>query len=77
VCRCSQEQQEQLLNEARAVLGRSAFRFRPPWARIISGADEGVYGWIALNYLEGKPLGAGAGEWAGRPAWLFRSLWWG
>ena len=28
-------------------------RFQDPWARIISGEDEGVYGWIALNYLAG------------------------
>lgn len=51
---CSQEQQGQLLAGVRRVLGSSAFRFSPPWARIISGADEGVYGWIALNYLEGE-----------------------
>lgn len=28
-------------------------RFEPAWARIISGVDEGVYGWIALNYALG------------------------
>lgn len=28
-------------------------RFRPGWARIISGEQEGIYGWIALNYLTG------------------------
>ena len=28
-------------------------RFHSRWARIISGADEGVYGWIALNYMTG------------------------
>lgn len=30
-----------------STLGR---RFRPEWARVVSGEDEGVYGWIALNY---------------------------
>ena len=25
-------------------------RFEPEWARVISGENEGVYGWIALNY---------------------------
>lgn len=25
-------------------------RFQPGWARVISGSDEGVFGWIALNY---------------------------
>ena len=28
-------------------------RFENHWAHIISGADEGVYGWIALNYATG------------------------
>ncbi len=28
-------------------------RFQPTWARIISGVQEGVYGWVALNYQEG------------------------
>ena len=31
----------------------TACRFQSRWARIISGADEGVYGWIALNYMTG------------------------
>ena len=30
-----------------------ARRFEPGWARTITGADEGVYGWIALNYMTG------------------------
>lgn len=28
-------------------------RFQPEWARIITGEDEGVFGWVALNYLVG------------------------
>jgi hypothetical protein len=51
---CSEEQQAGLLNGARSVLEGSVFRFQPSWARIISGADEGVYGWVALNYLKGE-----------------------
>lgn len=52
--RCSEGQQGVLLAGVRGVLQRSAFRFLPAWARIISGTDEGVYGWVALNYLEGE-----------------------
>ncbi|EFN50868.1 hypothetical protein CHLNCDRAFT_141807 [Chlorella variabilis] len=51
--RLSAAQQEGLLEGVRDVLQHSVFRFSPPWARIISGVDEGVYGWVALNYMEG------------------------
>ena len=53
VCALSAQQQSGLLAGVRRVLEGSAFRFQAPWARIISGADEGVYGWVALNYLQG------------------------
>ncbi|GIL43178.1 hypothetical protein Vafri_991 [Volvox africanus] len=42
-----------LMERTRDVLRSSGFRFEPDWARIISGTDEGVYGWIAINYLRG------------------------
>ncbi|PSC71682.1 putative apyrase 7 [Micractinium conductrix] len=57
----SEQQQAELLQVARRVLGGSAFRFQPPWARIISGTDEGVFGWVALNYLEGRLQAAAGG----------------
>ena len=47
------------------MLGRSRFRFQPPWARIISGADEGVFGWIALNYLSGAHCSVLTVQWVG------------
>lgn len=47
------EQQQELLVTAGDVLAASPFRFKPGWARTITGADEGVHGWIALNYVTG------------------------
>ncbi|PNH09507.1 Ectonucleoside triphosphate diphosphohydrolase 7 [Tetrabaena socialis] len=47
-------QQRLLMANTREVLRTSGFRFEPGWARIISGTDEGVYGWIAINYLRGN-----------------------
>ncbi|KAK2075881.1 hypothetical protein QBZ16_001623 [Prototheca wickerhamii] len=44
--------QAALLRAVRAVLARSGFLFRPDWASVISGTDEGLYGWVALNYEE-------------------------
>lgn len=46
-------QQEALLAGCRRVLAASRFRFEDPWVRTISGVDEGVFGWVALNYLSG------------------------
>ena len=67
---CSDRQQGELLSGVRQVLGRSRFRFQPPWARIITGTDEGVFGWIALNYLSGAQQHACGGmAWHGMAAW--------
>ncbi|KAK3252171.1 hypothetical protein CYMTET_38520 [Cymbomonas tetramitiformis] len=53
VRKLEQEQRGMLFGAVRATLGNSGFKFRPEWARVISGKDEGVYGWIALNYATG------------------------
>lgn len=41
---------EILMSERRPLLPP---RFQPGWAKVVTGADEGVYGWIALNYATG------------------------
>jgi len=61
-------QQARALERCRSVLNRSAFgtkqrtsperlqnvsRTSPPNVRVITGADEGLYGWIAANYAAG------------------------
>ena len=44
-----------LLACVRAALAASPFRFeRSQWARAITGEDEAVYGWLALNVFTGK-----------------------
>ncbi|KAL0038169.1 hypothetical protein WJX79_005885 [Trebouxia sp. C0005] len=47
------ESQSILLSNIQNALQGSPFRFEPSWAKVISGIEEGVYGWIALNYLTG------------------------
>jgi len=49
-----------VLAAARTVLANSGFRFEDPWARVLSGRDEGIYGWTALN-AAAQTLGGGGG----------------
>ena len=46
----------------------SNLRFEPGWARIISGSDEGAYGWVAMNYQMGTLLASGAAAAAASPS---------
>jgi Golgi nucleoside diphosphatase len=48
-------QSEAVLASVRAYLSlkeNSPFLFRPQWAKVISGNEEGGFGWIAFNYLK-------------------------
>lgn len=45
---------EVMLNEARRTLRESGFLFREPWARVVTGVEEGVLGWVSLNYKRRK-----------------------
>lgn len=45
---------ENLLQEARILLGNSGFNFTPSWVNIIDGTQEGSYQWVTINYLRGS-----------------------
>ncbi|KAF6251241.1 nucleoside phosphatase family-domain-containing protein [Scenedesmus sp. NREL 46B-D3] len=42
-----------LMANVRELLAGSGFRFRDSWARVVGGSEEGMYGWLALNYEQG------------------------
>eukprot|EP00887_Chlorella_sp_A99_P007229 scaffold2.g7229.t1 len=52
----------QVLDAAREVLAGSAFRFEDSWARVLEGEDEGVFGWVALNYMQARDARVGSVE---------------
>jgi len=52
--RLGAEAQERLLGDAHALLKlRSGFAVHTDGVRVISGVEEAVYGWVALNYERG------------------------
>lgn len=48
--------------DVRRVLGASPFQFAPRQARVISGEQEGVFGWLTVNYLAGLVSSPKSGE---------------
>lgn len=42
-----------ILDNCRAVLAASGFAFKPSWARVLSGTEEGLFAWVAVNYAAG------------------------
>lgn len=52
-----QETASAILKSVGDFLASSAFAFRDDWASIMSGTDEGLFGWVAVNYLLGSLSG--------------------
>ncbi|KAK3123507.1 hypothetical protein QOZ80_8AG0631980 [Eleusine coracana subsp. coracana] len=55
---------ESVLESCRDMLRQSGFRFQDEWATVISGAEEGIYAWVAANYALGT-LGGDSRETTG------------
>jgi len=50
-----QEDQDAILAVIRELFQKSPFRFdADSWASVISGQDEGVFGWLTVNHLTDK-----------------------
>ncbi|KAK6926443.1 Nucleoside phosphatase GDA1/CD39 [Dillenia turbinata] len=47
------ELKEEMLESCRRVLRSSGFLFKDQWAEVMKGEDQGVYSWIAINYVLG------------------------
>lgn len=48
----SEQLAHKVLNEVSSILSDYPFDFQA--ARILTGQEEGAYGWITINYLLGK-----------------------
>ena len=51
-----------IMDAVRSKLSRTGFDVKSRDVSILSGGDEGLYGWVAVNYLLGRIGGGGAGE---------------
>ncbi|KAK4760551.1 hypothetical protein SAY87_005444 [Trapa incisa] len=51
------DQRDGILELFRQILRKSTFQFRDEWVREIQGEDEGVYAWVAVNYVLGSLRG--------------------
>ena len=53
------ELREEIMSSIRAYLGNNStcpFFFRQDFARVVSGEEEAIYGWTAVNFLKGTLL---------------------
>ena len=54
------------MDAVRSKLARTGFDVESRDVSILSGDDEGLYGWVAVNYLLGRIGGpAATGQWDG------------
>eukprot|EP00494_Astrolonche_serrata_P033777 UN34046 len=47
------EKAKAIMKTVRDVFEESEFQFQRDWATIITGTQEGLYGWVTANYLNG------------------------
>lgn len=72
----SDSERTSIMESVRDVLGASPFMFMRSWARVIPGEEEGVYGFVAANYVRGTllaPLNA-TGTNTSDPTWFTNTL---
>jgi len=60
---------ESILQSVKTTLGNSGFQFDPSDAQVISGKEEGMLGWMALNYLYDATQAKSNLRKAGAPIW--------
>jgi apyrase len=61
---------DSIMESVKSTLSNSGFRFVPSNANIISGQEEGMLGWLALNYLHDTHTSANLrGSASNRPIW--------
>ncbi|KAH9295834.1 hypothetical protein KI387_039422, partial [Taxus chinensis] len=51
--RLKEDTQKRILESCRRVLRFSGFSFQDDWASVVTGADEGIFAWVAANYALG------------------------
>ena len=52
---------DKVLAAVRGVLAESGFKFQEEWVRVLGGTEEGLWGWVAINYATGALQGVRKG----------------